>query len=267
MKPRERLLKIITSIVLTTIVFILVVTFVGVGLVNSFSENGAQLPNMGAPVISDPSMLGNDDTGNDISEESYVEIELTVSKNNDVPEAELAADWCIDTVPGLITVKYEIPDELPLCITEEYLDSNLKIIVKTYGGYEPEDGGLNSLFIWQPKTKKGGLVGIDWIDKGPIPYDSDPICPPLSGACELDVFWADFVLLEPIQVDSNHLPEVLVYGDADWTTLCDGTPSDNLDKWVFMSFVSSWEGCDEYDQKFKLILAHKNYFSESPTST
>ena len=266
MKPRELLLSILTAITLTTIVFFVMVIFLGVGQSNSFSENGSQLPNMGMPTAAGTNILGNDVSGNDISES--ISLENSVSKNNDVPEAELAADWCIDTVPGLMTVKYVIPDELPLCITEEYLDSNLKIIVKTYGGYHPEDGGINALSIWQPKTGLGGLVGIDWINKGPIPYDSDPNCPQLEtiGDCELDVFWADFVLLEPIQVDSNHLPEVLVYGDADWTTLCDGTPSDNLDKWVFMSFVSSWEGCEEYDQKFKLILAHKNYFSKAPTS-
>ncbi len=264
MKPRELLLSILTAITLTTIVFFVMVIFLGVGQSNSFSENGSQLPNMGMPTAAGTNILGNDVSGNNISEN--MSLENSVSKNNDVPEAELAFDWCIDTVPGLITVKYEIPDVLPLCITEDYLDSNLKIIVKTYGGYEPDELGLNILTICQPKTGIFGTVEIDWIDKGPIPYDSDPICPLLGGDCELDVFWADFILPEPIQVDSNHLPEVLVYGDADWTTLCDGTPSDNLNKWVFMSFVSSWKGCEEYDQKFKLILAHKNYFSKAPTS-
>lgn len=262
MKPQERLLKIITSIVLTTIVFILVVTFIGVGYLNNFSENGAQLPNMGAPVISDPSMLGNDDTGNDISEESYVEIELSVSKNSGVLVAEIAADFCIDTDPGAMVVLYDLPETLPLCITEDYLDSNFGITILSYGGYHPEDGGINAMTIYQPKTGKGGIVCIDWVYVGSFVCDNpDLIC----YGCLVDVWEADFILPDPIQIDSNHLPMVATAG-ADWTTLCDGVPSDNLNKFVMLGIISSWEGCDEYDQKFKLILAHKNYFSEIPTS-
>jgi len=262
MKPRERLLKIFSSIVLMTVVFVLVVTFIGGGYNSNFSENNAQLPGMGAPVISDPSIIGNDVTGNDISEESYMEIELSVSENSNVLVAEIAADFCIDTEPGALVVIYDIPDTLPLAITEEYLDSNFGITVYSYGGYHPEDGGVNALSIYQPKTGLGGIVRIEWIYVGSFICD-DPAM--ICYGSSIDVYVADFVLDGVIELDSNHLPNVFTYG-ADWTTLCDGTPSDNLNKWVFIGFVSSWEGCDEYDQKFKLILAHKNYFSENPTS-
>ena len=262
MKPQERLLKIAALIVVTTVVFVLVVTVLGVGTNKNFSENNEQLPNMGLPIISEPNLLGNDGSGNSISEESSSEIELSVSKNSDVLVAEIAADFCIDTDPGGMIVTYLIPDTLPLCITEDYLDSNFAITVWSYGGYHPEDGGMNAMSIMQQKTGLGGCVEILW------EYSHSFVCDvpaaPCYG-CLIDVYVADFVLQDPIQIDSNHLPNVIMQG-ADWTTLCDGVPSDNLNKWVHLALITSWEGCQEYDQKFKLILAHKNYFLETPSS-
>ncbi|MFX1387117.1 MAG: hypothetical protein ACFE9M_07885 [Promethearchaeota archaeon] len=263
MKPRERLLKIFASIMFTSVVFVLVVTFIGVGYNNNFSENGAILPGMGTPVISDFSTLGDDGSGNDVSEDEYLEIELIpVSDNSNVLVAEIASEFCVDTEPGFMVVVYDIPDTLPLCITEEYLDLNFGITVMSYGGYHPEDGGMNVLGIAQPKTNIFGCVLIEWIYVGSFEC-MDPAMP--CYGCMVDVYVADFVLCEPIQLDSNHLPDVYTFG-ADWATLCDGIPSEPLNKWVHLSFISSWEGCHEYDQKFKLILAHKSYFSEIPTS-
>ncbi|MHA2009082.1 MAG: hypothetical protein ACXABO_16885 [Promethearchaeota archaeon] len=251
MKPREILISILTAITLTTIVFIVMAIFLGVGPNNNYSESGIQVPNMGTPFISESNALRNYDSGNSLAEESSLEIELSVSKNSDVLEAELAAEFCIDTEPGVMIVEYEIPEVLPLCITETYLDSNLNITVWSYGGYTPDELALNGLIIAQPKTGLGGCVEIDWIELGPRGQD-----------CLYQGYAADFDLDVPIQIDSNHLPEVIYSGNADWTWLCDGIPSENLDKWVFMSIVSSWKGCDRNDQKFKLILAHKSYFSE-----
>lgn len=262
MKPRERLLKIFASIMLTTVVFVLVVTFIGVGYNSNVSENSAQLPGMGTPVLSDPSLLGNDVAGNGISEDNSLEIELSVSEKSNVLVAEIAADFCIDTEPGAMVVVYDLPDTLPLCIDEAYLDSNFGITVLSYGGYHPDEQGCNTLGIFQPKTGLGGFVGISWCYVGSFVCD-DP-CMPCYG-CLVDVYVADFMLDGVIQLDSNHLPNVFQFG-ADWATLCDGVPSDYLNKWVHLSLVTSWEGCHEYDQKFKLILAHKIYFSEIPTS-
>ena len=262
MKPRERLLKIFASIMFTTVVFVLVVTFIGVGYNSNVSENTASIPGMGAPVLSDPSLLGNDVAGNGISEDNSLEIELSVSEKSNVLVAEIAAEFCIDTEPGAMVVVYDIPDTLPLCITEDYLDLNFGITVMSYGGYHPEDGGCNALSIFQPKTGLGGMVGIEWIYLGSFLCE-DPAMP--CYGCYIDVYVADFVLCEPIQLDSNRLPHVFTFG-ADWATLCDGVPSYNLNKWVMINFMSSWEGCHEYDQKFKLILAQKSYFSEIPTS-
>jgi len=120
MKPRQ--ISILTAITLTTIVFTVMVLFLGVGLSNNYSENGSQLPNMGMPFISESNFLGNYESGNSITGENSLENKFSVSKNIDVLEAEIAADFCIDTEPGVMVVNYEIPEVLPLCITEEYLD-------------------------------------------------------------------------------------------------------------------------------------------------
>lgn len=259
MKPREILITILTAITLTSIVFVIMVVVQGVGPINNFSENGIQLPN-GMPFVSESNLIGRFDSGNKNLDENTLVIEFSVSKNSDVLEAEIAADFCIDTEPGIMLVEYEIPQTLPLCITEEYLDSNLNITVFSYGGYGPDESSMNKLAIYQPKTELGGCVEIDWVYVGTFICNNPAL---VCYGCEVDVWVADFVLLDPIQIDSNHLPEVITFG-ADWDTICDGIPSDDLDKWVHLALVSSWEGCHREDQKFKLILAHKSYFSEKP---
>ncbi|MFX1499746.1 MAG: hypothetical protein ACFFDH_02135 [Promethearchaeota archaeon] len=260
MKPQERLLMISTLIVVASALFLIVVSVLGVGINNNSSKNNEQFPNMGLPIISEPNILEDDGLEISILEESSSELSFSVSKNNDVLVAECACDYCIDTEPGFMIAIYDIPDTLPLCITEEYLDSNLGITVYSYGGYHPDESGLNALLINQPKTGLGGCVEIDWIYVGSFVCDNpDMAC----YGCLVDVWVADFVLDEPIQIDSNHLPDLYTYG-ADWSTICDG--QDNLNKWVYLCMVTSWEGCDEPDQKFQLILAHKNSFSEIPSS-
>lgn len=260
MKPRVRLLKILTSTVLTSIVFVLVVMTLGMGHSNNTSENNFHVPGMSTPIISDLSILGDNSTRNNISEESYLERELSILKNMRVSVAELTADYCIDTEPGFMVVQYDIPDVLPLCITEDYLDSNFAITALTYGGYHPD--GFGFLAINQPKTGLGGIVGINWVYVGSFVCDNpDMVC----YGCLVDVYVADFVLPDPIQIDSNHLPAVYSYG-ADWYTMIDDPVSCNLNKWVNLAIISSWEGCDEPDQKFQLILAHLRCFLEFPTS-
>jgi len=260
MKPLEILLKILASTVLTSVVIVLVVMMLGVGFSNNSSEKYFQLPEMGSPVISDLSILGNNVSGNDISEENYLERELSFLKNEEVLVAELTADYCIDTDPGFMVVVYDIPDVLPLCITEDYLDSNFGITVMTYGGYAPD--GIGYLAISQPKTGLGGLVAISWVYVGSFLCDEpDMVC----YECYVDVYVADFILPDPIQIDSNHLPAVHSYG-TDWETMIDDVPSPDLGKWVNLAILSSWEGCDDTDQKFQLILAHIIYFLEFPTS-
>jgi hypothetical protein len=234
--------------VVTSVVVVLVVILLGVGFNNNSSENNYQLPGMGTPVIANPINLGND-----ISEENFLEVE-------GVSVAEITCDYCIDTEPGFMVMVYDIPDVLPLCITEEYLDSNFGITALTYGGYHPD--GYSIMCIDQPKTGKGGCVGIEWIYVGSFLCDDpDMVC----YGCWVDVWVADFILPDPIQIDSNHVPDVYSYG-TDWATMIDDPPSYNLNKWVYLCILSSWKGCDEPDQKFQLILAHLSYFTEIPTS-
>ncbi|MBY9014883.1 MAG: hypothetical protein KGD68_04255 [Candidatus Lokiarchaeota archaeon] len=255
MKPREILLKILASTVLTSVIIVLVVMMLGVGFSNNSSENDYQIPGMGAPIIFDPSVLGND-----ISEESFLERDLSILKNEEVLVAELTADYSIDTESGFMIVNYDIPDVLPLCITEYYLDSNFAITTMTYGGYVPD--GFGYLGINQPKTGKGGLVAIEWVYVGSFVCENpDLVC----YGCLVDIFSADFILPDPIQIDSNHIPDVFSYG-ADWYTMIDDPVSCDLDKWVNLAILSSWKGCDDPDQKFQLILAHLIYFLEFPIS-
>jgi len=248
MKPQEIILKTLALTVFTSVMLIVVVTILGVGISNNSFVICQQFPGVDTPVISDPSILGKEN-----AEESYL-------KNKDVLVADLAADYCIDTEAGFMVINYDIPDVLPLCITEDYLDSNFAITTMTYGGYHAD--GMSFMAINQPKTGLGGLVGIEWIYVGSFICD-DPAM--VCFECEVDLYTADFVLPEPIQVDSNNLPAVFSYG-ADWSTMIDDPVSDNLNKWVYLAILSNWEGCDQGDQKFQLILAHLYYFLEFPTS-
>jgi len=245
MKPRERLLKILNLTVLTSVVIILVVIILGVGFINS-SEKNVKISERGSPIIADPYSFGYNR-----SEENLFEI-------SGLPVAECAADYCIDTEAGFMVVEYVIPDVLPLCITEDYLDSNFGITVLSYGGYHPD--GMGGMSIYQPKTEMGGFVGINWIYVGSFLCDNPDLA---CYGCYVDAYVADFVLPDPIQIDSNHLPDVYTYG-ADWATMVDDPASPNLNKWVQLCLCTGWEGCGEPDQKFQLILAH--YCLENPTS-
>ena len=108
--------------------------------------------------------------------------------------------------------------------------------------------------ICQPKTGLGGLVAIDWVH-------TQEICTIPGAPCEgclVDYYTAIFTICggDEIQVDSNHLPGLLVMNGADWEWLIDGCPSPDLDKWVNVNVLTSWEGCHREDQKFKLIWIH-----------
>ena len=175
-----------------------------------------------------------------------------IPENPIVSIAEGANDYWIDTVPGVMFVNYNIPEVLPLCLSEEYINANFDITVVSYGGYHPDDAGVNEMYICQPKTEMGGIVMIDWDETSFICQDPEKPC----YGCEVYKYEAVFTLPDgPIQLDSNHLPTIIADGaDCEWW--CDGTPSPNLNKWVCVSVVTSWEGCHEIDQKFTLIWIH-----------
>jgi hypothetical protein len=184
---------------------------------------------------------------------------VTIASGNiDVSEAQRALDCCIDVEAGWMKVNYEIPDMLPICITEDYVDDNFALSVKSYGGYAPDLDRVQELYLNQIKTGKGGVLTITWDEGTPC------VCP-VSG-CAGMIYTASFDIKDAdvIMIDSNHLPSVCSSGvDCAW--LCDGCPSPDLDKYVFVSVVTSWEGCHHEDQKFKLILAQIRYFQRPLT--
>ncbi len=188
-------------------------------------------------------VLGVNSPGTEISK-------VVVLGNIDVSDAEKALDKDIDTEQGKLYVNYEIPDKLPLCIKEDYVDKNFKLTVTSYGGYVPDLDELQILNIIQKKTGKAGALSISWDDGVELCGE----CPGIKYTASFDIIGGS-----PIQLDSNHLPKVYTSG-VDWAWLVDGCPSPNLDKWVTIDVVSSWEGCHKPDQKFQLIVAHKRCF-------
>ena len=246
MKPRHRLLKILNLTVLTSVVIVLVVIMLGVGFKSS-SEQNYQTSGIGSPIIADPNLIGYN-----CSEENLFE-------NKGLPIAECASDYCIDTAKGVMAVTYNIPDCLPLCISEDYLNDNFAIDVFSYGGYEPDLNNLGCMSIYQPKTQMGGFVGITWTSE---PWTCNNPDAPCYG-CDGVIYHAHFNLADPIQIDSNHLPTVFTSG-ADWSFLVDGVPSCDLDKFVNIGLCTGWEGCPREDQKFQLILAQNVIFWRPP---
>ena len=123
-------------------------------------------------------------------------------------------------------------DELPICITQDYLD-NYGMIVAVKGGYTPVSGAIH---IFQNKYCLQGVVEIVWTEVETI--------------CCTTTWEASLVLTDGnICLESNQLPTV---GDD----FCISGP-DDLDKDVWMLVCSTWSGCDQPDQIFKIILAHK----------
>jgi hypothetical protein len=161
-----------------------------------------------------------------------------------VPGAQIAFDINHDVKAGWMEIQYDIPFELPICLTEEYVDQNFQITVWSYGGYHPDDLANNYMALYQPKTGKGGLIEITW-DNGMA-----------AEGCATMIYSASFDIVggSDIIFDSNHLPSVITNG-ADQDFIVEAEPTMNLDKWVDISVFSSWAGCRDPNQEFKLILA------------
>jgi hypothetical protein len=234
-----RFSKIIAGILLGFFASLIIVLALGVGGFQLFSESGAVPMNLATPI----NTVG--DTSPMLSP-----IEGDVWEFFPVPGAEGCYDVCHDTEAGRLMVSYDIPEVFPLCIDEAYIDANFGLKVWSFGGYHPEDAGMNLMTLYQPKTGLGGAIAITW-------HDCGTVIGPLG--CETVLYVASFDLVDgPIQLDSNHLPDPVCVSGCDFPFVLDCPPSDNLNKWVFVSIITSWEGCHDMDQKFKLILAHLN---------
>jgi hypothetical protein len=154
-----------------------------------------------------------------------------------VTESECGSWGPLDTEQGWIEVdRYNIPDELQLCIDDEYL-SQWYVDVWVYGGYKPwERGGYIDVY---QKNELAGRINIawTWVEKGPC--------------CAYDLWEARFYLDEPICLESNQYPDVAPWC-IDWPDGQDTIPG----KEVYMQIVTYWTGCtpgQEESQDFTII--------------
>ncbi len=167
--------------------------------------------------------------------------------NNEVPFAECAVDSGIDTGWGHIHIGYDIPDILPLTITEDYLDNNFAITAVVFGGFIPD--GYSALAIIQANTSIERGVLIEWIYVGTGILD-EPTNPYHGYAYNMYV--ADFILTDPIILELNTVPTISSAG-IDLQTYCPNSPlPDGLDRSVTVGVVSNWKAVDGVDQQFQI---------------
>jgi hypothetical protein len=167
--------------------------------------------------------------------------EIAIPETYDVLGAQ--SDCCVmDTEQG--TIEYHcgnLPEVLPLCITQADLDS-WYVCLKVVGGYEPVCGSIE---LYQ----KGAYVAtviIDWWN-----WDSGPCWE----------YWrADFSLpdgVDMIKLDSNQWPA--------GATPCVDNPT-IPGKEVRLITNTLWKGCDQREQMFTLIQTHKSDVFRVPNS-
>ncbi|TFF85769.1 MAG: hypothetical protein EU518_00535 [Promethearchaeota archaeon] len=152
----------------------------------------------------------------------------------------------LDVEAGIIKLcDYNFPDELPICLTNEWLaDKYMDLCI--YGGYNFEEGVLH---LVQEKT---GLEG-DLMMHAET-YGTN--CP-----CGAECVHITFTTVgEYIVFESNKLPEIDIPGFS-----AGGLADGDLNKWVSLSADMLWSGCDGEDQEFMLISAHK-VMSRNPNS-
>lgn len=143
---------------------------------------------------------------------------------------------CMDTLPGEIVIdSYNLPEVLPLCLTQEILD-NYYLTVNVTGGYEPIGG---SITLYQ-KFAKVGEIDVIWTNADPE-----------VTSC-LEVWTATLVLTDgPIILESNQWPAGAEPLFPEYETI----PG----KRVCVSYESLWQGCNlEEKQRFELIQIHQH---------
>ncbi|RLI54817.1 MAG: hypothetical protein DRP09_11785 [Candidatus Thorarchaeota archaeon] len=154
-----------------------------------------------------------------------------------VAESDCGCLGPFDTEQGWIEIdRYNIPDELALCIDSEYL-AQWYVDVWVYGGYKPWTTG-SYIEVYQ----KGEMVGVinvswTWVEKGEC--------------CVYDRWEATFWLDDPICLESNQYPDVAPWC-IDWPDGQDTIPG----KEVYMRAYTFWTGCtpgEEPSQDFTII--------------
>ena len=165
--------------------------------------------------------------------------DLLIQKSTEVGTIDITWEWC---------------NPLPLCITQDVLDSwGNVLIAKIKGGYEPIGGTVDitqgDINMWPWKFEDLPDLEIVWEVQ---PYHSEE--------CYYD-YWYGTVKLpdgaSPIHLASNQWPDGAI--PVAWEGDC--IPG----KYVNFEFDIKYQGCTEEDQQFWLIMTHKSHFSNSRT--
>jgi hypothetical protein len=174
-----------------------------------------------------------------------VGIDPYLSGSNSIVPVAYSGCWTMDTKKGTMTViNRNLPEELPLCLTQDVLD-NYNFTVVVTGGYSPVVD-TSSIRLYQKGAYKGTID---------VVFTNMPdacVCP-----CT-EYYLATFKLRGncPIVLDSNKYPDGAIIPDG-YTTI----PG----KEVCLCACSTWEGCSQVDQSFKFIRAHQHILMQTPT--
>ncbi|MFX1396728.1 MAG: hypothetical protein ACFFAS_06750 [Promethearchaeota archaeon] len=145
---------------------------------------------------------------------------------------------------GWISVYYNIPDPMDLCLTDDDLAQWTGTMYIC--GYEAVNGTIE---IWQ-KGELLGIVNVEWTLQYQVP-------------CYYDVYTATFTMEEDyIAIYSNQWPAGAIPVDPDCDPNCDTIPG----KKVILKPVNLYKGCDCKNQMFLKIMAHEICILRVPNS-
>ena len=169
-------------------------------------------------------------------------LEIVVPESYDVLGAQSGTE-VMNTEQGTIEVHCSnLPAVLPLCITQDVLDSWFVCVAVT-GGYEP----LGGIITLSQKGIEVADICVSW-------WNWD------SFGCDGEYWRADFTLVgeeECILLDSNQWPAGAVPLEDNPTI-----PG----KEVTIDWCSLWKGCEDRNQMFTLIQTQKSDVFRVPSS-
>ncbi len=134
--------------------------------------------------------------------------------------------WTFHTERGYIDWYWNIPQVLPLCISNDTL-LGWSLTVFVYGGYEPIDGDI----LLTQKGIDKGIIYMDW------KWDAKGPC------CAYDYWIATFYVKEDFCLDSDQYPDEVGSGYIP-------------EKYVWFNWCTDWTGCPEPNQRFTIIHSH-----------
>ena len=250
--------KTVTGILIVAVGLAVMVLFCGVWVITAYGVNGNQSVSTVIPFVPEMSSSEKSILEDQISEDMDSDLKvydlnpseaLVMTGTGDVLVTERCDIGFMDVDPGYLAVcDYNLPDTLPICITNEFL-AEFYITVCSYGGYTPLNGWVR-LFQLKTDGMYEGEIDITWTRM------DDAVCP-LTG-CIVAVYEASFSVPDgtSIMLESNH-PPATICGDSDLCFIPEWAP-DTLGKEVFVVIQSDWTGCNGPDQKFRVIPAHKS---------